>query len=213
MVSAHRGVARGLLLAALAMCVGCILPQTDPVLSPPLILLNRPPRILESASDPSPRKQLVQVQQSGIHFCANLPNPAVLSINAVDPDTCDTLHVQWYLDFDRDSSASWNPIRPEVLVSPPNRDFSTASLTLGSDPLDIDRLTVGPNGANTHVLEALVSDGEVTVPGGVRQAQPRSAFEQCSSQPITTLPDGGPAVDTTYFVTYAWTLVVSGTCP
>lgn len=119
--------------------------------------------------------------------CPNL----VFSAPVSDPDVADTLVYNFYVDADVNPSFVKQGIigaDGQVIRSEPaTYEVSFATANPLQQPGD-------------HVVEVLVADGQLAG----RTPLPR---------PVQ-LPDGGTVQDTTYAVTYAWTVTVTaGSCP
>jgi len=182
-----------------AMGSACVIPQNDPVLDPPALILNRPPRILEDQTL-GPNGSRILRWGLGPHC---LPTTLTYKVTATDPDWCDDLHVAWYLDWD--PVAHTGSARVATL---PHADPDAG------DPPREDDFAITPSQdltPGTHVLEVLVADD--VIQEGTRQINPRDRLMKCF--PGTwLLPDGGSGTDQSYYATYAWTIVMTpGDCP
>jgi hypothetical protein len=204
----------GPLLAYLFLAMSaCVLPQGDNTLTTPVPLKNRPPRFIEEQS-------LIEANGSRdrsitSHAGANCSIDFTLNKQVDDPDWCDALQVQWYVDY-QDTAPDPNSVKKSTIVSsPPDpstaRDFSAADFVLTTADFANPLFSPLPE-FGAHVVEALVTDGTVTVntagPNVGRTTPARPFLQPCFPPVVTVLPDGGVPSDPTFFATYAWTVVI-----
>jgi hypothetical protein len=210
-----RHLARPLLAYLLLAMSACVLPQGDNTLTTPVPFQNRPPRFIEesrSINANSSTNRLVKANASAtctIKFSVQ---------NAIDdPDWCDALQVQWYVDY-QDTNPDPATIKRSIPVaSPPDpstaRDFSSTDFTLQTANFANPLFSPLPE-FGAHVVEALVTDGTVTVNTTTGRTTPARRFLQpCFPPVVTVLPDGGVPSDPTFFATYAWTVVIDSAAP
>jgi len=119
--------------------------------------------------------------------CPNLTFLASVS----DPDVGDTLIYNFYLDPDLFPAF----VKQATIINNGQADRSEPA------SYEVSFAIPGPlQQPGDHVVEVLVADGALVN----RDPQPRKV----------TLLDGGTALDSTYAVTYAWTVtVLAGPCP
>jgi hypothetical protein len=166
-----------------ALAAACVLPQSDDYIAQKLPFPNHPPRILETTLEPS---QPVVPVQNGANCSIRF------RVQVEDFDLQDRLRVYWYVDYFLNGRSAEEV---DLLDSSPTTVRQTSvtydvTMNAPGNPL----ATVG-----NHVVEALVSDGEV-LDRRTGLLEGRNDF-----------PDGGPP---TFFVIKPWFVQVeAGDCP
>lgn len=179
-----QGWATCVLAVGLGLFVGCLLPQDDTLLDEPPRFMNRSPRIIESLVLP----QEHIIQDFGASRCE-----LTFEVAVEDPDVDDRIKVHWFIDYSpQDPRGPYREIALTNNGEARRPDRGTLRINLASANSVLS--TPGP-----HVVEALVSDAELT------DRQPESQ--------VVNLPDGGSIIDPGFVISYAWVVnTVQGDC-
>lgn len=179
-----QGRATCVLAVGLGLLVGCLLPQDDTLLDEPPRFMNRSPRIIESLVLPQERI----IQDFGGSRCE-----LTFEVAVEDPDVDDRIKVHWFIDYSPQD---------------PRGPYREIALTNNGEARRPDRGTLRINLASAnsvlstpglHVVEALVSDAELT------DRQPESQ--------VVNLPDGGSIIDPGFVISHSWVVnTVQGDC-
>ncbi|SEK71194.1 hypothetical protein SAMN05444354_102145 [Stigmatella aurantiaca] len=173
-------------VGAVCAASGCILPQDDIFLEELPERRNRPPRLVESQTEPQARV----IQDFGAAGFCDL----VFSVIVEDPDVDDRISVKWYLDYNPQ-----NPIGPyrETDLS---RNGQAQRGERGTLNINLRAANSPLREPGAHVVEALVTDSRL-----LANRQPESITHEGS--------DGGVIVNPGYVVTYSWFVTtVQGDC-
>ena len=157
---------------------GCLLPQEDTVLEP-LILKNRPPRIVEETANVNSVFKLHAFTVGNGPECH-----LIFEAFAEDLDIDDSPIARWYVDFDASPLERQVPIKEDVLLPNGQAQRGPTKLTI-LDVANSARFQVG-----THVVTLMVFDGDLGTFDGPGSIPP--------ADPIPGVDGGNPHFSTTY---------------
>jgi hypothetical protein len=134
------------LLLGVTTMSGCLLPQEDRLLEETTpVMANRPPRILDEGAQPGRSITIDDNTQCSLTFRANIED--------LDTDELG-LRTRWFIDW---SDSNGTTVKEETV---PPTDFAIRARAV-SLPINLNSPASPLRTTGTHVVELMVSDGEI----------------------------------------------------